>query len=271
MKAGKSPTKGADTLGASVINSLTAHIAVLDGEGEIVAVNDAWRRFAAENGGTDAQTGVGASYLRVCGVPGEANGTREIAEGIRAVLRGSLDNFTAEYPCHSPQEERWFLLYATPLPEGGAVVSHVNITDRKLAEDRLAELLSEREQTLEEVSTPIVPVLEGVLILPLIGTLDTSRAERATHALLTEVTRQGARAVILDITGARIVDSHAVARLTNLVQALKLVGADAFVTGISAQVAQTLVGLGLDMQGLKTFRTLAQALAALINRGRRAR
>jgi anti-anti-sigma regulatory factor len=142
--------------------------------------------------------------------------------------------------------------------------------ERRRAEEALAELLSEREQALEEVSTPVVPVLEGVLVLPLIGSLDTKRAERATRAALTEVTRQGARVLILDITGARIVDSSAVARLTSLVQALKLVGADAYVTGVGAQVAQTLVGLGLDMRGLKTFRTLAQALATLVNNGRRA-
>lgn len=143
--------------------------------------------------------------------------------------------------------------------------------ERKRAEEALNELLSEREQAFEEVSTPVVPVLEGVLVLPLIGSLDTTRAERATRAALSEVVRQGARVLILDITGARIVDSHAVARLTSLVQALKLVGADAYVTGVGAQVAQTLVGLGLDMQGLKTFRTLAQAIAALIGNGRRAR
>ncbi|HEV7892750.1 MAG TPA: PAS domain S-box protein [Pyrinomonadaceae bacterium] len=141
--------------------------------------------------------------------------------------------------------------------------------ERKRAEEALEELLSEREQALEEVSTPVVPVLEGVLVLPLIGSLDTRRAERATRAALSEVVRQGARVLILDITGARIVDSHAVARLTSLVQALKLVGADAYVTGVGAQVAQTLVGLGLDMHGLKTFRTLAQALATLIGNGAR--
>jgi PAS domain S-box-containing protein len=140
--------------------------------------------------------------------------------------------------------------------------------ERRRAEEALAELLSEREQTIEEVSTPVVPVLEGVLVLPLIGSLDTRRAERATRAALAEVTRQGARVLILDITGARIVDSHAVSRLTNLVQALKLVGAEAYVTGVGAQVAQTLVGLGLDVRGLRTFRTLAQALDALIGNGR---
>ena len=138
--------------------------------------------------------------------------------------------------------------------------------ERRRAEERLAELLREREQTIEEVSTPVVPVLEGVLVLPLIGSLDTERTSRATRAALQEVTRQGARVCIIDITGARLVDSHAVANLTNLVQALKLVGADACVTGVGAQVAQTLVGLGLDMRGLRTYRTLAQAIAALLDK-----
>jgi PAS domain S-box-containing protein len=141
--------------------------------------------------------------------------------------------------------------------------------ERRRAEERLAELLREREQTIEEVSTPVVPVLEGVLVLPLIGSLDSRRTARATRAALSEVTRQGARVCIIDITGARMADSHAVANLTNLVQALKLVGAEACVTGVGAQVAQTLVGLGLDMRGLRTFRTLAQAIDALLDRGRR--
>jgi PAS domain S-box-containing protein len=142
--------------------------------------------------------------------------------------------------------------------------------ERRRAEEALGALLREREQTLEEVSTPVVPVLEGVLVLPLIGSLDTERTSRATRAALTEVTRQGARVCILDITGARLVDSQAVANLTNLVRALKLVGAEACVTGVGAQVAQTLVRLGLDMRGLRTYRTLAQALAALLeSKGRR--
>ncbi len=436
MTPGKTSTKASDELSGAVMNSLTAHIAVLDGEGGIVAVNDAWSRFAAANGGLAARTGVGTNYLQVCGAGGNGD-AGEIVEGIRAVLSGGRENYTVEYPCHSPEEQRWFLLYATPLPRGGAVISHIDITGRKRAEDELrrrvrqaalgadiggalaeggvsmrealqrcceavvkhldaafarawtlergsdvlelqasagmythldgahgrvpvgkfkigliaaerkphltnsvvgdprvgdqewarregmvafagypllvedrlvgvlamfsreplpedtlealasvsnviaqgverkraeetlAELLSEREQMIEEVSTPVVPVLEGVLVLPLIGSLDNERAERATRAALSEVVRQGARVLILDITGARIVDSYAVARLTSLVQALKLVGADAYVTGVGAQVAQTLVGLGLDMRGLKTFRTLAQAVGALINQGRR--
>ncbi|HEX8292048.1 MAG TPA: PAS domain S-box protein [Pyrinomonadaceae bacterium] len=163
-----------------------------------------------------------------------------------------------------------------PLPDDTleALSSVANVIaqgiERRRAEEKLAELLREREQTIEEVSTPVVPVLEGVLVVPLIGSLDTERTARATRAVLAEVTRQGARVCILDITGARLVDSRAVANLTNLVQALNLVGAESCVTGVGAQAAQTLVGLGLDMRGLRTYRTLAQALAALLDtRGRR--
>ncbi|MBC7933023.1 MAG: GAF domain-containing protein, partial [Rubrivivax sp.] len=147
--------------------------------------------------------------------------------------------------------------------------------ERKRAEESLATIAHEREMMIEEVSTPVVPVLEGVLVLPLIGSLDTVRMERATRAALAEVTRQGARACIIDITGARIEDSRAVANLTNLVGAIRLVGAESYVTGVGARAAQSLVGLGLDLEGLRTYRTLAQAIAAIIesrganNRARR--
>jgi anti-anti-sigma regulatory factor len=136
--------------------------------------------------------------------------------------------------------------------------------ERKRVEEELSAIAHERELMLEEVSTPVVPVLDGVLVLPLIGSLDKVRMERATRAALAEVTRQGARACIIDITAARIEDSRAVANLTNLVQSLRLVGSEAFVTGVGARAAQSLVGLGLDFEGLRTYRTLAQAIAAII-------
>jgi PAS domain S-box-containing protein len=254
-------------LNRAVMNSQPAHIAVLDRQGRIIEVNDAWRSFAAENGGGAGLTDIGADYLSVCrqAASDDDAAARAVVEGIRSVLEGRRPSFTVEYPCHSPSEPRWFLLNVSPLPawRGGAVVSHINITERKLAEERLAELLREREQTIEEVSTPVVPIQEGVLVLPLIGTLDRERMERATRAALSEVTRQGARSCIIDITGARIADPAAVANLTSLVQSLRLVGAEGVVTGVGAQAARSLVGLGLDLQGMRTYRTLAQALAAL--------
>ncbi|HYN86823.1 MAG TPA: GAF domain-containing protein [Pyrinomonadaceae bacterium] len=256
-----------EELNQAVINSLTAHIAVLDRGGRIVAVNDAWRRFADENGGAGTSVGVGVNYLKFCGeaAGGDAE-SRRILRGIEAVLAGEREEFQMEYPCHSSDEERWFLLHVSPLRlgRGGAVVSHINITERKRAEQALKALNQERERMLEEVSTPLVPVLEGVLVMPLIGSLDTARMQRATQAALAEVSRTGARACIIDITGARIIDSQAVANLSNLVLALRLTGAEAVVTGVSAHAAQSIVGLGLDLGGLRTHRTLAQALSSLL-------
>jgi PAS domain S-box-containing protein len=129
-----------EELSQAVLNSLHAHIAVLDREGRIVAVNEAWRRFSAENGGAALTTDVGVNYLTVCGAAaGGADDAGDILEGVAAVLEGRRRSFEAEYPCHSPEEERWFLLTATPLPggRGGAVVSHIIITDRKRAEAQL--------------------------------------------------------------------------------------------------------------------------------------
>ena len=138
--------------------------------------------------------------------------------------------------------------------------------ERHLVEERLVQLSREREQMLEEVSTPVVPVWEGVLIVPIIGSLDTERMQRAMDAALHEVRRTGASACIIDITGARLIDSHAVANLSNLVMALRLVGAEAIVTGVGPHAAQSLVGLGLDLKGMRTHRTLAQALSQIIGR-----
>lgn len=126
----------------AVLDSLAAHVAVLDKAGVIIAVNQPWARFATANGNPSPQaTGVGVDYLAVCDqATGEfATEAPAIAAGLRAVLASQVDLFSLEYPCHSPTEQRWFLLHAAPLVDngGGAVVSHTNITKRKEAEAAL--------------------------------------------------------------------------------------------------------------------------------------
>lgn len=179
--------------------------------------------------------------------------------------------YEVEYRFYSKPQGvyRWFLGRAQPVRDANGAVTRwvgtcTDIEDQKRMEDDLARAAREREQMLEEISTPIVPVWKGVLVLPIIGSLDTARMHRATETALKEVTQTGARACIIDITGARIIDSHAVANLTNLVGALKLIGAEAIVTGVTAHAAQSLVGLGLDFGGMRTRRTLAEALASLL-------
>jgi len=129
-------------LNQAVLGSLAATIAVLDREGHIIAVNEAWKRFAHQNDGAAVADCVGVNYLHVCRNAQEsADGGWEALNGIQAVLDGTLHNFVLEYPCDSPSEKRWFLMSATPLPgeRGGAVVTHTDITIRKQIEQALQE------------------------------------------------------------------------------------------------------------------------------------
>jgi PAS domain S-box-containing protein len=131
-------------LQATLLNTLPAHIALLDRNGIIVSVNEGWRRFAESNGASGSGTGVGDDYLAVCDKgDGDSDGEGGVsAAGIRAVMSGAVSNFSIEYPCHSPTEQRWFQLMVRPLEKGaagGAVVMHLDITVRKEAEERLRE------------------------------------------------------------------------------------------------------------------------------------
>ncbi|CAN5470481.1 response regulator [soil metagenome] len=139
-----------ETMNRAILDSVSNHIVVLDSEGTIMLVNEAWERFSQENGDSSLlHTGVGVNYLDVCRrVQGEDQATAQAAlAGIEGMLQGKLTYFDPlEYACHSPTIKRWFLLQITPLPNhlGGVVVSHINITERKQAEmqqrqqDRLA-------------------------------------------------------------------------------------------------------------------------------------
>jgi PAS domain S-box-containing protein len=139
-KRAEEALRGTRELNQAVLGSLAANIAVLDREGHIIAVNEAWKRFAYENDGAAVADCVGVNYLQVCRDAQESgDGGWEALNGIQAVLDGTLHNFVLEYPCHSPGEKRWFLMSATPLPSerGGVVVTHTDITARQRIEEEL--------------------------------------------------------------------------------------------------------------------------------------
>jgi PAS domain S-box-containing protein len=124
---------------AALLNALPAHVALLDADGVITAVNDAWRRFADQNGLRDLNHGIGRNYLDVCNDARDPNAAQAqaVATGLRAVLAGERSGYSTEYPCDSPDEQRSFLLTATRLEAGrqaGAVVMHINVSDRARAE-----------------------------------------------------------------------------------------------------------------------------------------
>lgn len=143
----------AENLAVSVMDALISNICVVDLTGEIFAVNRAWMEFSASNAGGAERTYVGTNYLDICRCstgPASEEAT-DFGAGLHDVLEGRADLFQIEYPCHSPTELRWFSARITPLVkrEGtqngkkfGAVVSHLNITERKLLELDYARLAS---------------------------------------------------------------------------------------------------------------------------------
>jgi PAS domain S-box-containing protein len=134
------------------LDSLTAHIAVLDEHGEIVAVNAAWRRFAhTEHGGADF---VGSSYIAVCEAAADPV-AKAAARGLGELLAGGHGVFELEYPCHSPSVQRWFLLRATRYEGAGplrVVVAHENITERRQAQEQA----SMQAALLDEIDVSVI-------------------------------------------------------------------------------------------------------------------
>ncbi len=158
---------------AAILNALPAHVALLDPGGVILAVNESWRRFAFANLAHSPNCYEGENYLEVCEVAtGECSDeAAEIAVGLRALLAGELPSYVKEYPCHSPTEERWFRLMATPINEHsaeGAVVMHVNVTERKLAEIALGKANLELREVsrlagMADVATSVLHNVGNVL------------------------------------------------------------------------------------------------------------
>ncbi len=124
----------------AVVDSLTEHIAIIDSIGVIVYVNSAWAQFGNANECAMSNNWLGVDYLAVCDASAKKGdeSAKKAADGIRRVIKGEMDLFHFEYPCHSDKIKRWFLMTITPLHlqnSGRYVISHQNITERKLAEE----------------------------------------------------------------------------------------------------------------------------------------
>jgi len=147
-----------------------------------------------------------------------------------------------------------------------------DISERKQAEEALRRIITQEETihaqvaALAELSTPLIPINDQVVVMPLVGKVDTRRAQDVMETLLYGVAASGAQVAILDITGVPIVDTQIANMLIQAAQAVKLLGVQAVLTGIRPEVAQTLVGLGVDLSGIVTHSTLQSGIAAMVGR-----
>jgi two-component system, LuxR family, sensor kinase FixL len=174
-----SELKQQEELARSIIDALSSHVALLDGEGTIVQVNAAWERFARKNQVERLErVGVGSNYLEVCRKSSSAGDALAAAalEGIQAVLNHLLPEFLLEYPCRSGQQQLWFILSVTPIdsPGGGVVIAHRNITELKRAEG-LARVKE------EQLSAILNTAADAIITIDARGTITS--INRATERL----------------------------------------------------------------------------------------
>jgi rsbT co-antagonist protein RsbR len=123
------------------------------------------------------------------------------------------------------------------------------------------DVISRQQEEMLELSTPVVKLWEGVIALPMIGTLDSARTQIVMESLLQRLVDTGSEIAIIDITGVPTVDTLVAQHLLKTVTAIRLMGAECIISGIRPQIAQTIVHLGIDLQGITTKATLADALA----------
>ena len=138
-------------------------------------------------------------------------------------------------------------------------------TIRTFQKSREAVIKRQQEELLE-LSTPVVKLWDGVLALPMIGTLDSQRTQVVMESLLQRIVDTGSEIAIIDITGVPTVDTLVAQHLLKTVTAIRLMGADCIISGVRPQIAQTIVHLGLDLQGVVTKANLADALKLALTR-----
>ncbi len=157
-----------DALARTVLDSLSAHIAIIDQKGIILETNKAWRRYGSKNNLGGDFDSIGTNYLEVCesATGDEAKDAAKVAEGIRLVISGEAKEFLYDYPCHAPDGKHWYYMRAIRMFYEGpvrVVISHEDITDLKLTEEALKEseaALLEQKKNLEETNVALKVLLK---------------------------------------------------------------------------------------------------------------
>lgn len=132
-------------------------------------------------------------------------------------------------------------------------------------EEKLA-MIEVQRAAIRELSTPIIEVWEGVLCLPVVGVLDSTRSAEMTEALLSAIVEKKAECAIIDITGIQVMDTATADHFLRMARAVRLLGAECLLTGINPAIAQTIIHMGVDLSGVVTHRTMRTALQRYLER-----
>ncbi len=182
----------------------------------------------------------------------------EIAAYVLSIKRPIFTRIRAEIK--DPQEladESWIV---------GELVDRLGLYTSEVFQKSREEVIARQQQEMLELSTPVVKLWDGILALPLIGTLDSARTQIVMESLLQRIVETGSEVAIIDITGVPTVDTLVAQHLIKTVTAARLMGADCIISGIRPQTAQTIVHLGVDLADVATKATLADAFRLALSR-----
>ncbi|NTU84913.1 MAG: STAS domain-containing protein [Chloroflexales bacterium] len=181
------------------------------------------------------------------------------ASGVRVALRQAQDARAEAEAANGALAASNAVLEAR-VEERTSALRQIADEHRAAAAELKASLQAQQElnRLVADLAVPVIPISAGTLVVPLVGSIDSLRADQILATILTQVERSRARTVVLDVTGVAVVDTHVAAALLRVAQATRLMGADAVLAGIRPEVAQALVGLGVDLSDLHTVATLQE-------------
>jgi rsbT co-antagonist protein RsbR len=156
--------------------------------------------------------------------------------------------------------------FASALWEVNELIDKLGLMTIASFQNSREQVIVRQQEEMLELSTPVVKLWEGILALPMIGTLDSARTQVVMESLLQRIVETGSAIAIIDITGVPTVDTLVAQHLLKTVTAIRLMGADCIISGVRPQIAQTIVHLGVNLQGISTKATLADALAVALER-----
>ena len=199
----------------------------------------------------------------------EQDFSESVVEGIADILlvvaNIGIGDYDTRLETNLPEGHPLALLY-----EGvnEMVASLADARQRSLAaqreiEEKLAMIEAQRA-AIKELATPIIEVWEGVLCLPVVGVLDTTRSAEMTEVLLASIVEKKASCAIIDITGIQVMDTGTADHFLRMARAVRLLGAECMLTGINPSIAQTIVHMGVDLSDVRTYRSLRNALQTVV-------
>jgi signal transduction histidine kinase len=197
-----SQEKQAKTIQSCILETLPANIALINNTGEITLTNEGWNNFGKQNGVHPEHNWIGVNYLTIselCKGDDKEN-AKKVTEGLRKILKGELDHFAMEYSCHSSDKKRWFIVQARPIEikkEKCALVMHINITERKLFEERQMALNDELELKVKDRTLELTRLLQN-----------EKKVNELKNRLVTRVSHEFRTPLALILSSASLIEGY---------------------------------------------------------------